>query len=167
MCNGFQLQAALTRGVPYLSRPEEDQAVLAFEDRRDRRKYDTIRLDKNHPEHSRDLRFLTRVRSEVFTWTCQKIETPFWNIAPAGHGLPGYNGRGLNGFQKRLVHQLIRDEHKDLVSTDKGEFIQITRHVDDNQTACEDAEHDSFLESLDTQIGLRWLAEAICPNADE
>ena len=88
------------------------------------------------------------------------------NITPLNHGTPSYNGRGLNGYQKRLVHQLIRAEFPDVVSISKPEFIQLIPYDKKREEAQSQRKVAWFERSLTSQIGLRWVAEALCPNVD-
>ena len=79
---------------------------------------------------------------------------------------PGYNGRGLNGFQKRLVHQLVRAEFPDVVSLSKQDFIQLIPFDQRREDAQLQRKMAWFENNLARQIGVRWLAEAMCPNVD-
>ena len=78
----------------------------------------------------------------------------------------GYNGRGLNGFQKRLVHQLVRAEFPDVVSLSKQDFMQLIPYDQEREDAQLQRKIAWFENSLARQVGIRWLAEAICPNVD-
>ena len=80
---------------------------------------------------------------------------------------PGYNGRGLNGFQKRLVHQLVRAEFPDVVSLSKQDFIQLVPFDREREDAQLQRKIAWFENNLGRQIGIRWLAEAICPDVDQ
>lgn len=89
-------------------------------------------------------------------------KTPeFLNIAPIGHGLPPYPDRGLNSFQRLLVHQYVRTEHPDLTTTSRQGFIQITARNQGRQDAEKQYRAKTFEERLARQVGLRWLVEAI------
>ncbi|KAI4260993.1 MAG: hypothetical protein L6R42_003796, partial [Xanthoria sp. 1 TBL-2021] len=89
-------------------------------------------------------------------------KTPeFLNIAPIGHGLPPYPDRGLNSFQRLLVHQYVRTEHPDLTTTSRQGFIQITARNQGRQDAEKQYRTKTFEERLARQVGLRWLVEAI------
>ena len=80
---------------------------------------------------------------------------------------PGYNGRGLNGFQKRLVHQLVRAEFPDVVSLSKQDFIQLVPFDKEREDAQLQRKIAWFENNLARQVGLRWLAEAICPDVEK
>lgn len=79
----------------------------------------------------------------------------------------GYNARGLNGYQKRLVHQLVRAEFPDVVSLSKQDFIQLIPFDQEREDAQLQRKMAWFGNNLTRQIGARWLAEAMCPNVDE
>lgn len=80
---------------------------------------------------------------------------------------PGYNGRGLNGFQKRLVHQLVRAEFQNIVSLSKQDFIQLVPFDQEREDAQLQRKIAWFEINLARQVGMRWLAEAICPGVDK
>ena len=93
-------------------------------------------------------------------------EPSFLNIAPTGHGEPGYSGRGLNGYQKRLCHQLIRAEYPDLKSISKSDFIQIIPYNTDREDAQLSKKRQGLENNLVSQIGLRWIIQAMCSNVE-
>lgn len=169
--HGFQLQSVLTEGVPYLSRAEESDVVLDFQARKKAREQtrtrDGIRLDGNDPSRADDLRFLSRVRREVMAWACQTPHGEYLDILPTGYGTVHYDGYGLNSFQRRLVHELIQDEHPDLRSISQRHLIRIVWRDPQREAIREQEEQDEFNEIMNRQIGCRWLVEAMCPNVDE
>lgn len=86
------------------------------------------------------------------------------NIAPIGHDQPGsqhFNDRGLNNYQKRLVHQLVRAEHPDLVTISRPGFIQIVAFDQEREDLVKKGRNTYFEEKLARQIGLRWVVEAM------
>lgn len=89
------------------------------------------------------------------------------NIAPLNHAAPGYNGRGLNGYQKRLVHQLVRAEFPDVVSLSKQDFVQLVPFDQKREEAQLQRKVAWFESNLARQVGMRWLAEAMCPDVDK
>lgn len=89
------------------------------------------------------------------------------NIAPINHAAPGYNGRGLNGYQKRLVHQLVRAEFPDVVSLSKQDFIQLVPFDQKREDAQVQRKNAWFENNLTRQVGMRWVAEAMCPDVDK
>ena len=83
------------------------------------------------------------------------------------HAAPGYNGRGLNGYQKRLVHQLVRAEFPDVVSVSKLDFVQLVPFDQKREEAQLQRKVAWFESNLARQVGMRWLAEAMCPDVDK
>lgn len=64
------------------------------------------------------------------------------------------------------MHQLIRAEFPDVVSISKPEFIQLIPYDKQREEAQSQKKVAWFERSLTSQIGLRWVAEALCPNVD-
>lgn len=62
------------------------------------------------------------------------------------------------------MHQLIRAEFPDVVSISKPEFIQLIPYDKKREDAQSQKKVAWFDRSLTSQIGLRWVAEALCPN---
>lgn len=69
--------------------------------------------------------------------------------------------RGINGFQRRLVHQFVRAFHPDLVTISRGTFIQIVPFDKAREDANQARRDRAFEQNVETQIGLRWPVEAI------
>ncbi|KAL9001564.1 MAG: hypothetical protein Q9169_000139 [Polycauliona sp. 2 TL-2023] len=90
-----------------------------------------------------------------------KVTPEFLNIAPISHSQPSYPDRGLNSFQRLLVHQYIRKEHPDLTTTTRQGFVQITPHNQEQRDAEKQYRNKTFEEKLARQVGLRWLIEAM------
>jgi len=115
------MDAPFLEGVPYLSRDEEARARSNAIARQDRNRFKDIFIPEGDLE---SLQFVRTVRQEILEWqnrstvrvflylgtkTCSCVAQPepsFLNIAPLNHSRPEYNGRGLNGYQKRLVRKL-------------------------------------------------------------
>lgn len=83
------------------------------------------------------------------------------NIAPIGHSSPRFQDRGLNNFQKRLVHQLVRAEYPGFVTIGRPGFIQIVAFDKEQEEKLQNSRTASFEGRLKRQIGLRWLVEAM------
>ncbi len=73
----------------------------------------------------------------------------------------------MNGYQKRLVHQLIRSDFPDIVSFSKNDFVQLLPYDQEREDALVDKKNFWFEQNLSTQIGLRWVAEALCPTVND
>ena len=69
-------------------------------------------------------------------------------------------------MEKRLVHQLVRAEFPDVVSLSKQDFMQLIPFDKEREDAQLQRKITRFENSLARQVGIRWLAEAICPSVD-
>jgi len=67
----------------------------------------------------------------------------------------------LNGFEKRLTHQIVRAEYPDLQTYGTRDFVQVeTKNVE--KQVEEKAQLERRLDrSLSSAIGFRWLTEAL------
>lgn len=85
----------------------------------------------------------------------------FLNIVPVDHAAHSFENQGLNNYQKRLVHQLVRAEHPDLVTISRPGFIQIVAYEKEREDNVQKDRTRYFEEKLGKQIGLRWVVEAM------
>jgi hypothetical protein len=69
--------------------------------------------------------------------------------------------RGLNKFQKLLVHQLVRAEFPKLRTISRDTFIQIIAFDQQREDANKQRQQKRLDEQISRQIGLRWLFEAM------
>ena len=162
---GFRMDAPFKEGVPYLSRDEEARARSSAIARQDRNRFKDIFIPDNDID---SLELVRRARQEISDWIIQNAKQPgaYLNIAPINYDKPGYIGRGLNGYQKRLVHQLVRAEFPDFVSVSRSDFIQIEPYDQKREDSKLQKRTEWFERDLTSQIGLRWIAEALCPTVD-
>ena len=92
----------------------------------------------------------------------EQTERDFLNISADFQSKNQTGVRGLNSYQKRLVHQLVRAEHPDLVAfSPKPDFIQIKLYNKERELAASKSRQDSFERKLHLQTGLRWIFEAL------
>ncbi|KAL9101008.1 MAG: hypothetical protein Q9163_003693 [Psora crenata] len=162
--HNFRMDVPFVRGVSFLSFREESAARTIAEADWARETVADISIS---PEDIENLQLMRRARQEIGMWRQQTTAEPsFLNIAPAGHGEPGYNGRGLNRYQKRLVHQLVRAEYPDLVSISKFDFIQIIPYDREREEAQLKRKKQGLENTLTSQIGLRWVIQALCSNIE-
>ena len=91
----------------------------------------------------------------------KKSYPEFLNIAPIGFTSIGSVERGLNNYQKRLVHQIVRAEHPDLVTISKTGFIQIEARDEKRENDFKKAKMKAFEERIAKQTGFRWIVEAL------
>lgn len=162
--HGFRMEAPFLEGVPYFSREEEAASRAAEVAKRDRNNFPDIFIRDGDTE---SLDFIQRVRQEVTVWRNRRPEPSYLNIGPINSAAPGYNGRGLNGYQKRLVHQLVRAEFPDTVSLSKQDFVQLVPFDQNREDAQLQRKIAWFETNLARQVGMRWLAEAMCPDVDK
>jgi poly(A)-specific ribonuclease len=133
--NNFEFGKVFTHGVPYLSREEEGERRDEYNQRADKNaKIPDIIIAA---DDSATLEFYRGARRSISTWAknpkvcysfvstkpfayLMKPELEFVNVSnPAGP---------LNGFQRRLVHQLVRNEFPTLRTSARndGSFMQVT-----------------------------------------
>ncbi|MCJ1283647.1 hypothetical protein MMC26_002978 [Xylographa opegraphella] len=166
LSHGFNMQAPFTLGVPYLSREEEITAMDMELARQDKAAIADIHLSSDEVE---SIQFVRKVREDIIKWknredlTKQVKSWPeFLNIAPDGHSVTQYTEkRGLNNYQKRLVHQLVRAEFPEFVSISRPGFIQIIPYDKEREDALHKTKMKGFEEKLTRQVGLRWLVEGM------
>ncbi|MDI1488944.1 MAG: hypothetical protein OHK93_008221 [Ramalina farinacea] len=163
--HNFQFDAAFTRGITYLSFEEEANArAIAIADWGG----DTLPDIGIRPDDVENLDLMRRVREEVLVWQQQdKKEQPaFLNIAPTGSGMTDSNTRGFNGYQKRLIHQLIRAEYPDIVSVSRQNFVQLLPLDHEREELVLTRKRKVMERNLIQQIGMRWVIEAMCNKAE-
>ncbi|MCJ1289837.1 hypothetical protein MMC34_001370 [Xylographa carneopallida] len=160
LSHGFNMQAPFTLGVPYLSREEEIAAMDMELVRQDKAAIADIHLRSDEVE---SIRFVRKVREDIEKWKNREGSWPeFLNIAPDGHSITQFTEkRGLNNYQKRLVHQLVRAEFPEFVSISRPGFIQIIPYDKEREDALQKTKMKGFEEKLARQIGLRWLVEGM------
>lgn len=69
--------------------------------------------------------------------------------------------RGLNNYQKRLVHQLVQVEYPGFVTISRPGYIQVVAYNKEREDAVHTSRMTTFEDRLKRKIGLRWLVEAI------
>ena len=75
-------------------------------------------------------------------------------------------GRGLNRYQKRLIHQLVRAEYPDLTTSSRDDCVQLLPFDNEREAAHRDRRLLGFGKTLTSQIGVRWIVEAICSDVN-
>jgi hypothetical protein len=144
--NNFSFGKVFSDGVPYMSRDEEYECREEFNQRADKKaKMENITIAS---DDSATLDFYRGIRRTITMWhktrkVCpctstmkilaypQQPKADFVNISH-----PDGNLVALNGFQRRLVYQLVRNEFPTLQAQARkdGTFMQITE-VDDEKEA--------------------------------
>ena len=75
--------------------------------------------------------------------------------------MSAFTERGLNNYEKRLVHQIVRAEYPDLATISRPGFIQIVAFDQKREDAVKAIKMRVFEEKVMRQTGLRWLVEAM------
>ncbi|KAI4250428.1 MAG: hypothetical protein L6R40_000026 [Gallowayella cf. fulva] len=157
--HGFDREAARKTGIHYLSRAEEARERSLNAQAQDKTRFVDV---QPKADDKKAWELLERLRREVNAWVNQVAPKPdFLNFAPIGHNKAPFPDKGLNNFQKLLVHQCIRKEYPDLVTFSQPGFIQIVAYDKEREDARVEYRAGKFEERLVRQVGLRWLIEAI------
>ncbi|KNG48281.1 hypothetical protein TW65_05190 [Stemphylium lycopersici] len=155
--NGFDLGSPFANGVQYLSREEAERAKQLAWDRLDNKNpIPDLQLKEGDVE---SLDFMRRVREAINKWKSSTLS--FLDIT-THTGLPQQPAVPvITRFEKRLVHQLVRAEFSDLVSTGRSECIRII-HLDPVREA-ENTQRikNRVRESILRQTGFRFIFEAL------
>ncbi|CZT07489.1 hypothetical protein WAI453_013645 [Rhynchosporium graminicola] len=152
--NGFDFGKVFREGVPYLSRDEEDE----------RREENSQRAKKNasipdilvRPEDLSTIQFNRDARKTIKDWfEDPKPELDFVNV--------GSDAGALNGFQRRLVHQMVRNEFPKLRTFPRsdGYFMQIERLDVKKEEEFQKRRDSQFNSRIAKQKGLRFIFEAL------
>ncbi|KAE8454123.1 hypothetical protein EG329_005047 [Mollisiaceae sp. DMI_Dod_QoI] len=152
--NGFDFGKVFKEGVPYLSRNEEIGRVKEYKQRADWTNQipDIIVTAEDH----NTMDFLQSARLTVTAWlTDPKPKSNFVNVASTAGP--------LNGFQRRLVHQFIRNEFPTLRTFPRmdGSFMQVEKFDEAKELAIQNSRQASFNAKIAKQTGMRWIFEAL------
>ncbi|EDN98813.1 hypothetical protein SS1G_13672 [Sclerotinia sclerotiorum 1980 UF-70] len=153
--NGFDIGAVFTKGVPYLSEQEEAEARERYDQRIERNaSIPSIIFD---PSDVGTLEFYRRARSTITEW----IEAKEPKMASVNVDNP----KGpLNGFQRRLVHQLVRSEFPQYrcFARLEGSFMQVEMIDHDREAKKTIEQLKTFNQRIAQQSGARFIFEALC-----
>jgi len=149
--NGFDFGRQMTHGVPYLSVQEEQRA-------RDKMTADSRRDDMVLKEDDHIL--VRHIRDSIARWQAQPKERQedYLNIP---HGQPSGIPDELNGYQRRLVHQIVQNEFPAMKTQGMGHFIQITNPTSAQQASQKTLEAEYRERDLARAIGFRWIIDGI------
>ncbi|KAI1007377.1 hypothetical protein K3495_g842 [Podosphaera aphanis] len=151
--NKFDFGKVFEQGVPYLSREEE--AELRRENSERVARLSSIPDIEMKSDDTNALEFYQDAQKTIAEWI-KKPELDYVNI--------GTEKEKLNGFQRRLVHQLVRSEFPGYrtYSRSDGAFMQVVK-IDAGQEARFQAEKlKKFEAQTAKQKGLGWIFEALC-----
>lgn len=118
--NNFDFGKVFSSGVPYLSRHEEKEIRKREAGRADQnQKIPDIALAPGSPE----LDFYRAARATISTWVNDLKPERTWVNIDAG------KDKDLNGFQRRLIYQLVRSEFPGYRTFGKldGSFMQVVK----------------------------------------
>ncbi|KAH9210741.1 ribonuclease H-like domain-containing protein [Leptodontidium sp. 2 PMI_412] len=152
--NGFDFGKVFREGVPYLSRDEEEERRAEYSQRAN--KNASIPDIVVGPEDLSTLEFSRLARKTIKDWFNDPTpDMSFVNI--------GSDAGALNAFQRRLVHQLVRNEFPTLRTFPRndGYFMQV-EHLDVKKEEEFQKRKDARFNTLIAkQKGLRWIFEAL------
>jgi poly(A)-specific ribonuclease len=150
---GFAMGALFHKGVQYLSRSEEEEAVeaaKALSEQPEPRKKDHRKLSETEGEA---ISFTHLTRNKIIEWEKLSKRETLQISGPLGK---------LTGYQRKLVHQLIVHEfpHLKACRNDSGMVIcPLDRETEKNRN---ERFQQSNMEHIKYHVGLRWIIEAIC-----
>ncbi|EEP80047.1 conserved hypothetical protein [Uncinocarpus reesii 1704] len=156
--SGFCMEAPFKVGLRYISREEEQAAKARVRDRKTRlAAMDDINHDNLDAE---SVAFLAETRRAIDDWVgIPNKKVNYVNIP--GPEKRSASPSGINNYQKRLVHQLVRSEYPDLVSIGKSTFIQVIRYDQQRENSVQEARMRRVREHIFHQTGFRWIVEAM------
>ncbi|KAK6582251.1 hypothetical protein PZA11_004659 [Diplocarpon coronariae] len=152
--NSFDFGKVFKEGVPYLSRDEEDERREEYAQRamKNARIPDII----ISPEDVSTLEFSRSTRKTIAAWAKQQeAEHDFVNI--------GNDAGPMNAFQRRIVHQIVRNEFPALrvFARNDGSFMQVEKLDQERENNFQKRHAARFNTLIGRQKGLRWIFEAL------
>jgi poly(A)-specific ribonuclease len=177
--NNFAFNVSFEDGVPYLSREEEEQAKRKFKDR-SKKEYDDIEVSDSDVLTQQ---FLDKVRGEIGEWQkksreegveivslatrsqMHKVLTILKMSRTAHWKEKQETGGDLTGFDKRLIHQLIRNEFPELVSIGRRQSIFIKPMDEERELQVRKEKYKRFKKKIYAQTGFRWVIEAMAKGS--
>jgi poly(A)-specific ribonuclease len=169
----FNFDRPFSAGVRYLSRAEEVAARQVAKERTERTHFGDIQLQD---EDTDALTFVAKVRSEVREWRDKHrrrvsdstqlwilSRLVHWRHAPAvGAGERASPEHELTGFDKKLVHQLLRAEFPELTAAGRGSYMVISRADREKDKRVAEGRMKRANEQINVHVGFRWVVEALC-----
>ncbi|KAL3424991.1 caf1 family ribonuclease [Phlyctema vagabunda] len=153
--NHFDFGQVFNSGVPYLSREEEKYAREQYQIINGLNKRDDIVISLSEPQ---TLDFYRNARKTITAWLDDKSDSrqSYVNISnPDGP---------LNGYQRRLIHQLVQNEFPDYRTFARHEksFMQVEKTDKLREAEIQRRKLTEFNSMVAKQVGLRWIIEALC-----
>lgn len=158
---GFNFQAPLAIGVPYLSREEARLARERAEGRHSRTKdfYDPLVIK---PEETEALALRKTVQKLVQDWLdTGKPHADGIYLGPKELSTSKPPPDELSRYEKRLIHQIVRFDFEDLVTVPRRGLIQVIRLDKEREDAVKRQRIRESKERIYRQTGFRWVIEAI------
>ncbi|KAG9237194.1 ribonuclease H-like domain-containing protein [Amylocarpus encephaloides] len=152
--NHFDFGRLFTSGVTYLSKDEERKLREEYKERTTRGS--TIPDIPVAVTDHEVLQFYRKARRTITEWV--ESPKPTVNYVNIGSAI-----EQLSGYERRLVHQLVRKEFPKLRAFAKNgsQFMQITHLDERREAAFQRRKDEQFETNLAKQIGLRWIFEAL------
>ncbi|PNS17479.1 Poly(A)-specific ribonuclease PARN [Sphaceloma murrayae] len=158
---GFNFQAPMAIGVPYLSRDEAALARARTKERLSRTKdfYEPLVIK---PEEVETLALQKRVQKLTREWlkTESSIHEGLY-LGPKELSTASPPPEELSRFEKRIVHQIIRSDFEDLVTFPRRGAIQVQRLDKEREEHIKQQKLKESQERIHRQTGFRWIVEAI------
>ncbi|KIW02357.1 uncharacterized protein PV09_06179 [Verruconis gallopava] len=157
--NGFNFNLTFENGVPYLSRDEEHEAKEKFTARDDKNRFEDILIAESD---TLTLKFLEKVRCEVHEWLTRKKEDSLEIRSRTLHWRENCDAIGdLTSFDKRLIHQLIRNEFPSLVTISRRQSVVIKALDEGREHQIRKEKYRRLKKKIYSQTGFRWIIEAL------
>ncbi|KAF2674275.1 ribonuclease CAF1 [Microthyrium microscopicum] len=159
----FALETSLSHGIPYLSRPEQIQAHTQAAIRADTSSIADIQLDATDVEA---LAFVQRVRDAAVIFN-KRNHTPGAQLVIDSRAFGTDDStttelkHELTGFDKRLIHQLVRAEFTALRSFSRSTSIIVERSDAAREKKKRDERSRRAASRITEHVGFRWVVEAL------
>ncbi|KAG0130761.1 ribonuclease H-like domain-containing protein [Tuber indicum] len=145
--SGFNFNSTYTSGIRYLSRMEE-RYVFERENRLAQEFKEDIHIDEASQQFVKD--FI----AEIQEWVDDPNPTfDFVNISTIG--------QGVNSYQKRLIHQVVRKTFPHLQTLGRPTFVQVIRTDPAAEKMKRDERRARFETDVERGIGLRHVIDAL------
>lgn len=157
--NGFNFSESLTHGVQYLSQKEEGEAMLIVEQRQDKSQISDITLKDTDLEA---LAFMREIRRRVDSFLKTRITSGLNAFDILNHTDLSGTIRDLSGYDRRLIHQLIRAEYPQLITLSRNGTITIRIKNQDRENEHQARRLEKAKSTVRRHIGFRHIIDALC-----
>jgi poly(A)-specific ribonuclease len=166
--HNFNIAEPFENGVPYLSRDEAVRAKKIAMARIDRTAYEDLQIPEEDKEN---ISLIENIRKQVTLWVMdaeikKAANLPFRSLTiPSidSATIPQTPKQRLSRFQKRLIHQLVRAEFPDLISTpSRDESLRIAFKDPVREKEIRQKRKRDIEERIYNQKGFQWIVEALC-----